>query len=680
MTILCEINDRILLVTIDNPPVNALSQSERKGLLDAIEFAESSDIDAVVICGAQGNFIAGADVCEFDQPSMLPHLPDVIARMEASEKPLVAAIEGAALGSGLEVALGCHYRIAKAGARFGMPEVTLGVVPGAGGSQRLPRLADPLVAIRMIVGGKPVDHAEALAIGLVDVVVEGELIQAALQFARDIAGEDLASRRVSRRPMQDVSAMRDELDAYAANVRKSARGAHAPVVAMELMEATLTIPFEEGVVRERETFLRLRGSEQAAALNHIFLAERAATKPPADVASSVPRLVERVGVVGAGTMGAGIAMDIANNGLPVQMIELSEDAVNRGLSRISKSYQSLVSKGRLTAQEAAKRIDLIKGGTDYLALAQCDLIIEAAVEAMEVKKEIFTKMAGIAKPNAILASNTSYLDLNLIAQFSGRPSDVVGMHYFSPAEVMKLMEVVRGKETAPDVLVSALAFAKRTNKIPVVAGVCNGFIGNRMFKSYVREAGLLLLEGATPQEIDAALTGFGMAMGPFAVADLTGIDIAHKARAAMVPGSYEPMAVVVHDALVEAGHLGRKTGRGFYLYGDDVGAGTSNPYVNEILSRVRGQANIYPRSIANDEIVHRCILALVDEAELILEEGIAARPGDIDVAYVNGYGFPRYKGGPMFYAKTLGDEVVGNLIKTFADGSFGHWWNASRGS
>jgi len=678
MAILREFRDRILLITIDNPPVNALSQSERQGLMEAVDFAEDADIDAVVIRGTRGNFIAGADVREFDKPPMLPDLPDVVARMEASRKPLIAAIEGVALGGGLEVALGCHYRIAKVGARLGMPEVTLGVVPGAGGSQRLPRLIDPLLAARMIIGGKPVGHAEALACGLVDLVVDDEPTQAALDFVRDIVGKDLDSRRASCLPNRDASTVRGELDAYAASVRKLARGAHAPMAAMELVEAALTLRFDEGIAKEREIFLRLRDSEQAAALNHIFFAERTAAKPPADMAGIAPRPVEHVGVVGAGTMGVGIAMDIANHGIPVQMVEVSKEAVDRGLTRITSSYQSLVSKGRLTAEQAAKRINLIKGATDYAVLAQCDLIIEAAFEALEVKKEIFSKLGVIAKPGAILASNTSYLDLNAIAQFSGRPSDVVGMHYFSPADVMKLMEVVRGAGTSPDVLVSALTFAKRTNKVGVVAGVCNGFIGNRMFKSYVREAGLLLLEGASPREVDTALTEFGMAMGPFAVADLTGIDIAHKARMAMPPGSYEPMAVLVHDALVEAGHLGRKTGRGFYLYGQDVAAGTPNPHVDEVISRVRAQAGLRPHSLTKDRIVHRCILALVDEAEMILEEGIAARASDIDVVYVNGYGFPRYRGGPMFYAKMLGSEVVADLIRTFACGSFGHWWNGYR--
>lgn len=561
-----------------------------------------------------------------------------------------------------------------------MPEVTLGVVPGAGGSQRLPRLVNPLVAARIIVGGKQVGHAEALASGLVDLIVDDDPTQAALNFAHGVVGKDLHSRRPSCLPNRDASAVRAELDTYAASVRKSARGAHAPIAAMELVEAALILPFEEGMAKERETFLRLRDSDQAAALNHIFFAERTATKPPADVAGSIARSIERVGVVGAGTMGVGIAMDIANHGVPVQMVELSREAMERGLARIATSYQSLVQKGRLPAQKAAERIDFIKGATAYSALAQCDLIIEAAFESMDAKKEIFSQIGAMAKPGAILASNTSYLDLNAIAQFSGRPSDVVGMHYFSPADMMKLMEVVRGAETAPDVVVSALAFAKRTNKVGVVAGVCNGFIGNRMFKSYVREAGLLLLAGATPREIDTALTEFGMAMGPFAVADLTGIDIAHKARMAMAPGSYEPMAVLVHDALVEAGHLGRKTGRGFYLYRKDLEAGTPNPYADEVLSKVRTQASLKPRSVTKDEIVHRCILALVDEAEMILEEGIAARASDIDVVYVNGYGFPRYRGGPMFYAKMLGSDVVADLIRTFAGGSFGHWWNGYRGS
>lgn len=674
MTVHREIRDRILLVTIDNAPVNALSQIERQGLVDAVEFGESADVDAMIICGIRGNFIAGADVREFDKPPAPPLFADVVDRIEASSKPVIAAIEGVALGGGLEIAMGCHYRLARLGAVLGLPEVNLGVVPGAGGSQRLPRIADLLLAARMMVGGKPIGPAEALAAGLIDQMVEGELTDAAFAFARTIIGKDIAPRRASSRPNPDAASVRAELDAYAAKVRASSRDAIAPLAALDLVEAAIALPFAEGLARERETFVRLRDSDQAAAFSHIFFAERTAAKPPADVAGAAPRPIERVGVIGAGTMGTGIAMSIADHGLPVQLVELSEKAMASGLGRIATAYRSAARKGRITEQQAAVRTDLIRGSTQYADLAQCDLIIEAAFEALDVKREIFSQLGAIAKPGALLATNTSYLDVDVIAEFSGRASDVVGMHYFSPANVMKLMEVVRPARAAPDAIVSAIAFAKRTGKIPVVAGVCTGFIGNRMFKSYVREAGLLLLEGASPQDVDAALVDFGMAMGPFAVADLTGIDIAHKARQNMAPGSFEPMAVLVHDALVERGQLGRKTGRGFYVYGDDGKAEGPNPDVAIILEEVRGRAAATSRSIGRDEIVERCIMALVDEGGLILDEGIAARAGDIDVIYVNGYGFPRSRGGPMFFADRMGLDKVRAKIQSYAGGPFGHWW------
>lgn len=678
MTVSHKVCDRILLVTIDNPPVNALSQIERQGLLDVVRFAETADVDAVVIRGARGTFIAGAEVREFGKPPMEPHLPDVIAELEASAKPIVAAIEGVALGGGLEVALGCHYRVAKVGARLGVPEVTLGVVPGAGGTQRLPRLIDPMIAARMIVYGRPVGHVEALTSSLVDRVADGDVTEAALAFAKEVVGADIGPRRISRQPNRDASSVRAELDQFAVSNRKSVRGAEAPIAAMDLVEVALSLPFEEGMVKERETFLRLRGSDQAAALSHIFFAERMAAKPPEDTMGAQARRIEKVGIVGAGTMGTGIAMNFADSGLPVTIVELSAEALARGMERISSSYLSMEKKGRISAGKAAERTALIRATTEYADLAACDLIIEAAFESLNVKKEIFTRLNAVVKPGALLATNTSYLDVNVIAQFSGRPQDVVGMHYFSPANIMKLMEVVRGKETASDTLVTALAFAKRTGKVSVVSGVCTGFIGNRMLKAYVREAGLLLLEGATPLQIDKALTGFGMAMGPFAVADLTGIDIAYKARKEMAPGSYEPMAVLVHDALVEAGHLGRKTGGGFYLYEPDVRPDTPNPLVAGFMATARMQSGIEQREIADEEIVQRCILALFDEGSLIVNEGIAARAADIDVVFVNGYGFPRYRGGPMYYAKMLGLDNACALIGKFSEGRFGHWWRSAQ--
>ena len=673
-----KLSDGILYVTVLNPPVNALSREERAGIVDAIAAAQVPEVRAVIIQGANGTFIAGADIREFGKEPEPPHLPEVVDAIERCSRPVIAAIAGQALGGGLEIALGCHYRIAAPGARLGLPEVTLGIVPGAGGTQRLPRLIDPVAAATMVSGGKPVTAAQALASGLVDrIAEEGRLIEDAAQFAAQIADADLATRRLSERGTIDVAAHAEAFERLAATTRRQARGAEAPTAALELVKLATTTPFAEGAAKERETFLRLRAGGQAKALRHIFFAERAAAKPPADARDAVARPVNHVGVIGAGTMGAGIAMNFADSGFPVTIVETSAEALARGSERIAQGYQASAKQGRITEAAAAERTALVQGSTDYDDLSGCDLIIEAAFEAMDVKRDIFQRLDAVAKPGAILASNTSYLDLDEIAAFTSRPGDVVGMHYFSPANVMRLLEVVRGRETAPDVLVTALAVAKRTSKVPVVAGVCNGFIGNRMLKAYVREAGLLLLEGATPEQVDGALTRFGMAMGPFAVADLAGIDIGYKARKAMAPGSYEPLATIVHDRLAESGYLGRKTGSGFYLYEGGSKAIGSNPEVPQIIAEARREAGVAQRAIEDAEIVERCMFALANEGGFILDEGIAASAGDIDVVYVNGYGFPRHRGGPMFYAEQYGLETVRDRMAQFAQGPFGRWWQPS---
>ena len=672
-----EIRGRVLLVTVDNPPVNALSVTERSGLIGAVELAAVADVDAVVICGAGGSFIAGADVREFGKPPLPPHLPDAVAAIEACPKPVIAAINGQALGGGLEVALGCHYRIAALGTRLGLPEVTLGVVPGAGGTQRLPRLIDPVVAARMASDGKPIGAAEAHLEGLIDRVADGDLTASALSLAEEIAGQDIGARRTSMRPAPDQARFAADFLKLEAETRRVARGSEAPLEALRLVRLALVLPFAEGILKERETFLGLRAGPQASALRHIFFAERAAAKPPADVAGSDARPIERVGIIGAGTMGRGIAMSVADAGLPVTLIERAPDALLRGLEQIAETYRQVVERGRLASDAAEQRIGLIRGGSDYSFLSQCDLIIEAAFESLAVKHEIFGRLADVAKPGAILASNTSYLDINSIAGASGRPADVVGIHYFSPANVMKLLEIVRPAAAAPDVIATALAFAKRTAKVPVVAGVCTGFIGNRMLRAYTREAGLLLLEGASPTQIDEALTDFGMAMGPFAVSDLSGIDIAYRARREMAPGSYEPLAVAVHDGLVEAGHLGRKSGSGFYVY-DSVKRGkAANPLVDELLSDIRERAAVEPRVVTDEEIVDRCMLALANEGGHIVMEEIAARPGDVDVVYINGYGFPRHRGGPMYFAQQRGHAAVRQRLAALADSRFGRWWSPS---
>ena len=673
------IEGSILRVTVANPPVNALSQIERQGLIDAMVTANVPEVRAVIIDGADDVFIAGADVREFGQPPLPPHLPDVVAAIEGCPKPVIAAIARQALGGGLEIALGCHYRVVAEGTKLGLPEVTLGIVPGAGGTQRLPRLIDPLLAATMISSGKPITAAKALEVGLADIVVpRTKLISAATALAEEKAGQDIGARRLSLRPAPDRQRHGDAFAKLTADTKRSARGAKAPAKALELVEAALSVPFAEGLLKERETFLDLRGSAEAAALRHIFLAERAAAKPPANIGAPKVLPIAKIGVIGAGTMGTGIAQNLADSGLQVVLIEQAQDALDRGLARISEAYSASAAKGRISEAQGETRISAISGAVDYAALAECDLVIEAAFEAMEVKRAIFAELDRVVKPGAILATNTSYLDIEAIADGISRPEAVIGLHYFSPANVMKLLEIVSARRTSPEAIATALAFAKRTSKTAVVAGVCNGFIGNRMLRAYTREAGLLLLEGATPEQVDEALTTFGMAMGPFAVSDMSGIDIAYKARQQMPAGIFEREAVLVHDGLAENGMLGRKAGAGFYRY--ESGKPMSNPLVADLIKRARSATGIVPRTIMAEEIVERCALALANEGGVILDEGVAQCAGDIDVVWINGYGFPRHRGGPMHFANAMGRETYRERVaglRALRGGRWAKWWQKS---
>ncbi len=666
MTVTRETKDNVLVIWIDNPPVNALSQDVRAAILAGVTDAQNdASVKGIVIACKGRTFIAGADVKEFGAPPSEPFLPDVTAAIENSKKTVVAAIHGQALGGGLEVALACHYRVAAKGAKLGLPEVTLGLVPGAGGTQRLPRLIESTAAAEMITSGKPIDAGKAKANGLVDSVADDHVAEAITLAATTSAD----GRRLSERSFA-LDAVK--FDALAAATKKQAKGAAAPGAAIDLIRRTAGKSFADGMKEERALFLQLRASEEAKALRHIFFAERASGKLPDDIAEAKPVDVKTVGIIGAGTMGTGIAMTFLDAGMKVRLLEMTEEAITRGLARIQSSYQDSLTKGRITEAQRDQRVAALTGGTDYGALSDCDLIIEAVFESMDVKKAVFAKLDDVAKPGAILATNTSYLDINEIAASIARPEAVVGLHYFSPANIMKLLEIVRAKRTSPEALATALSVAKATNKIPVVAGVCPGFIGNRMLRAYVREAGLLLLEGATPDQVDKALTAFGMAMGPFAVADLSGIDIGYKARKEAAPGSFEPMATIVHDSLVEAGHLGQKSGSGFYTYKDGVKA--PNPAALTFIEQVRSETGRTPRAVSDAEIVERTMFALVNEGYWIVEEGIARHIDDIDVAYVNGYGFPRHRGGPMCYARSVGLSKVMKVIEGFGQGAFGKWW------
>lgn len=663
----------VAVVRVDSPPVNALGQDVRQGLLDAIRWANAeASVKAIVITGGDKVFIAGADLREKGTPR--PILPDVIFGIEESAKPVVAAIEGQTLGGGVEVALASHYRLAAPNAQFGTPEIKLGIVPGAGATQYLPRLIDVTAAIEMILTGNVIDAKKALGLGLIDRIVEGDVLTAAIEQARAAVGEDLDKRRLSRRPTPDAAQVAAAIAAVEPAAKKQRALGSAPAKALVLLGRTLTKSFKDGFAEDRQAFLDMKESPEGRALRHMFLAERTVKKLEGPAADAKPRKIAKVGIIGAGTMGTGIAITYADAGIPVTLIEMSAEAIAKGLDRIKQNYEGSVKAGRLTRAAADERIARIAGSTDYAALADADLIVEAAFESMAVKEDIFKKLDAVAKPGAILATNTSYLDINAIAAVTKRPQDVVGLHYFSPANIMKLLEVVNAAKTAPDVLATAMNIASKTGKIPVVAGVCHGFIGNRILRAYNREAGLLLLEGATASQVDKALKGFGMAMGPFAVADLAGIDIGYKARLEMAPGTFEPKAFIVHAALVEAGHLGQKTGSGFYKYDKDAKEPVPNPLVDELVAKARAANGVTPREITADEIVSRCIFAMVAEGAHIIEEGIAQRASDIDVTYVNGYGFPRYRGGPMFHAELTGWPKVIDFVKQQAAGPFGKWW------
>jgi len=647
-----ELVDEIGVVTIDNPPVNALSQAVRQGIHDAIEAAQTDASKAVLILCAGRTFIAGADIREFGQTPQEPHLPDLCAEIENSSKLVVAALHGTALGGGFEVALSCHYRCAVQTAKVGLPEVKLGLLPGAGGTQRTPRLAGAMAALDLITSGNPVDAERAASLGLVDHLVEGDLRDAALEWCRQLVAKKAPRRKTSELRVESVSD--GVLADYRARLARRARGQVAPQKIIECIEAAIAKPFPDGMATERKKFIECMQSPQSAAMRHMFFAEREAAKV-ADVAADTElRSIEKVGVIGAGTMGGGIAMNFANAGMQVTLLEVSDEALSNGLETIDRNYMGGIKRGKLTEAEALERRGRITGTTNYATLAGADLVVEAVFESLDLKQDIFAELDAVCKPGAILATNTSYQDVNRIAAATRRPQDVIGLHFFSPAHIMKLLEVVRADETADDVLATCMALAKRIRKTPVVSGVCYGFIGNRMLGHYGREAQLCVIEGATPEAVDTALEQWGMAMGPLAVFDLAGLDVGYKARQGLPEDKRgDPRASRVADALVEMGRCGQKTGAGFYRYDPDTRKRSNDPEVHALIEREAAALGVDRREIDSSEIVDRLIFALINEGMKILEEGIAQRPGDIDVVYVYGYGFPAFRGGPMHYADTV---------------------------
>ena len=654
------------VITVTNPPVNALSQAVRQGLLDAIRTAACDDTEAVVIHCDGRTFIAGADIKEFGKPHVEPLLPDLLNEIEASQKIIVAALHGTALGGGFETALSCHYRIALDSAKVGLPEVKLGLLPGAGGTQRVPRLAGVEASLELILSGTPILAGRGAEIGLVDKVVSADLLAEALSYARHLVETGAPVRRTSELAVENVDS--SVFDAVSAGLGKRARGQTAPSRIVECVHNAMTMSFADGQKRERELFTECMQDPQSAALQHMFFAERVALKV-AGLSDDAPiRDVKSVGIIGGGTMGGGIAMSFANAGIPVTLVEINDEALQRGLTIIDKNYAGSVKRGKLSDGKAAECRGLISGATDYGALGDVDLVIEAVFEDPELKKDIFARLDKACKPGAILATNTSYQDVNEIAAATKRPQDVLGMHFFSPAHIMKLLEVVRADKTADDVLTTVMALAKRIRKVAVVSGVCYGFIGNRMLQGYFREAQLCLVEGGLPESVDAALYDWGMAMGPISVGDLAGLDVAYKARQAQPEEERgDPAAYRVPDVLVEAGRLGQKSGKGFYTYDADTRKKSSDPEVQAIIDREADALGIERRPIDADEIVDRLICALVNEGMRILEEGIAQRPGDIDVVYVYGYGFPAWRGGPMHYADAIGLDKVLARIEEFLE-------------
>jgi 3-hydroxyacyl-CoA dehydrogenase len=661
------------VVTINNPPVNALSQGVVEELIAAVQaLRDDAAVKAIVLIGGGRTFCGGADIKEFGkltsgQRPLSVGLHPMLNALEDCPKPVVCAIHGTAFGGGLETAMACHYRVATPDAQVGQPEVKIGLIPGAGGTQRLPRLAGLAKALEMCTGGEPVRAPDALAAGILEKLIDGDLLTGAVALAREVAaqGPPRKSRDLTAK-LGSAAANAPVLAAVREQVKKKARGLIAPSKAVDAVEAAVTLPFAEGIEREAKLFRECLFSDQSKALIHVFFAEREVAKIPG-LPKDTPRVpIRRVAVVGAGTMGGGIAMTYANAGIPVLLKEVNQEAIDRGLATIRKNYASTVQKGRLTQQEMDERLARIEPTLTFDRFAEADIVVEAVFEGMALKKQVFAELDMVTRPDAILASNTSTLNIDKIASATGRPRQVIGHHFFSPANVMKLLEIVRGKHSAPEVIATSMDLAKRLGKVGVLVGNCRAFVGNRMFDPYIREAQFLVEEGAKIEEVDSALTAFGMAMGPLAVLDLAGLDVGWRIR--KEGGFTQPpgrMAFRAEDRLCELGHFGQKTGAGWYRYEGGIRAPTPNPEAARFAEVAAREAGITPRSISPGEIVERTVYALINEGARILDEGIALRAGDIDIVYVYGYGFPPFRGGPMWYADTVGLKAVHDRVRQF---------------
>ena len=661
---------RIAVLTVNNPPVNALSHGVRLGLRDGLRQAGAdASVGAIVIVCAGRTFIAGADITEFGRPPKEPGLHEVLDLIEKSPKPVVAAVHGTALGGGLEVTLACHWRVGVKAARFGLPEVKLGLLPGAGGTQRLPRVVGVPKALQMIASGDPIGAEEAQRLGLIDEIVDDDLTAAGVAYAERVLAEKRSLRKI--RDMDDkVGAVRGTPEVFAefrTSIARQTRGFRAPENCIKAVEAAVALPFDQGLKRERELFLELMNSPESKAQRYVFFAEREAAKIP-DVPPDTPTLaIKKAAVLGAGTMGGGIAMNFASAGIPVTVVEVNREALDRGLGVVRKNYEATASKGRLTAADVEKRVGLIQGTTDFGAIGDADIVIEAVFEEMPIKKEVFAKIDKICKGDAVLATNTSTLDVNEIASATARPESVVGMHFFSPANVMRLLEVVRGAKTSRVAIATAMAVGRRIGKVPVLVGVCYGFVGNRMLHQRGREAEKLVLEGALPQQVDKVLYDFGFPMGPFAMGALAGLDVGWRIRKGR--GLKSPVA----DRICELGRFGQKTGAGYYRYEKGDRAPRPDPEVEKIILAVSRELGLQRRAISDPEILERLLYPMVNEGARILEEKIAIRASDIDVIWVYGYGWPVYRGGPMFWADSIGLKAVRDRMREFGQRGAEGW-------
>jgi len=671
------VRDGIAVITMNNPPVNGLGSALRPGIMDGIRKAEADPaVKAAVIWGSPKVFSGGADIREFNSPKAFapPSLHDIIEAQDSMKKPMVAAIGGFAMGGGLELALGCHYRVAAPKAQLALPEVKLGILPGAGGTQRLPRIVPVAKAIEMMTTGNPIPAEKGKELGLVDEVASGDLLEAAIAFAIKLVAQGKGPRRI-----RDMSARVDgDVKTFFAQAReqvaKASRGYPAPLEIVACVETACTRPFDEGRKFERERFAVLVETGESKALRHMFFAERQTTKIP-DVPEDTPtRPVKSAAVIGAGTMGGGIAMSLVNAGIPTTIIEVQQEALDRGIATIRKNYAATVSKGRLQQEAMDQCLALITPALDLAAAKDADIVIEAVFERMDVKQEMFLKLDAIMKPGAILATNTSTLDVDAIAAVTRRPQDVIGTHFFSPANVMRLLEVVRGAKTGKDVLATTLKLGKSIKKVPVVSGVCDGFIGNRMIEKYGQQSLFLLDEGCSPQQVDGAAREWGLAMGPLTMGDMAGLDISWEIRKRRYVERPNFVYSKLGDRICERGRYGQKTGKGWYRYESGNRKPLPDPEIDQIIAEYRKEIGVKPRQISDQEIVERLIYALVNEGAYILEEGIAQRASDIDMVYLTGYGFPPYRGGPMFYADTVGLDKVLAAIEGFRKGYMGEVW------